>query len=241
MAGEVLVDDRKVDKPGTQVRGDVEIRLLRDPEPYVSRAGRKLVAALDHFVRRHPELEPDGHRCLDVGASTGGFTDCLLQRGARQVVALDVGHGQLDYSLRRDPRVVVMERVNARHLQPDDLEGTFELVTLDVAFISLVKVIPPLLVFLQEGAHLLPMIKPQFEAGRAQVGKGGIVRDDDVRRRVVAERVAEIAALAHDGLSPQPLGTFESPVHGREGNRETFALFRMQSGEVASRETESEP
>lgn len=228
MAGEVLVDGQKEDKAGTRVAADCEIRLLRDPEPFASRAGRKLAAALDHFVPQCPELDPDGRRCLDVGASTGGFTDCLLQRGAREVVALDVGHGQLDYSLRRDPRVVVMERVNARHLGPDDLEGTFDLVTLDVSFISLVKVIPPLLVFLQEGAHLLPMIKPQFEAGRAQVGKGGIVRDDEVRRRVVGERVAEIAALSHEGLSPASLGTFDSPVHGREGNRETFALFRME-------------
>lgn len=218
MAGEVLVDGQKVDKPGAQVAEDAELRLLRDPEPYVSRAGRKLAAALDHFG-----VDPTGFRCLDVGASTGGFTDCLLQRGAEHVVALDVGTNQLVYSLRSDPRVTSMENVNARHLRPGDLEGAFDLVTLDVSFISLTKVVPPLLVFLREGSLLLPLVKPQFEAGRELVGKGGIVRDPQVRRKVVDDTVAALATLA-EGL--RWVGTFDSPVHGSEGNREAFALFR---------------
>lgn len=222
MAGEVLVDGQKVDKPGTQVKDDAELRLLGNPEPFVSRAGRKLAAALDHFA-----LDPAGMRCLDVGASTGGFTDCLLQRGAVHVVALDVGTNQLDYSLRSDPRVTSIEQVNARHLAESDLEGPFDLVTLDLSFISLTKVVPPLLVFLQEGSLLLPLVKPQFEVGRELVGKGGIVRDPEVRRSVVERRVGQLSELGLGTLHLQALGTFDSPVHGTEGNRETFALFRL--------------
>lgn len=224
MAGEVLVDGHKIDKPGTQIRTEAELRLLRDREPFVSRAGRKLAAALDHFG-----IDPQGMHCLDVGASTGGFTDCLLQRGALHVVALDVGTNQLDYSLRSDPRVTSIERVNARHLAASDLNGPFDLVTLDLSFISLTKVVPALLVFLREGSLLLPLVKPQFEAGREWVGKGGIVRDPQVRERVVGQRVAELADLdlQPGGRRLRPVGTFESPVHGSEGNRETFALFRF--------------
>lgn len=236
MAGEVLVDGQKVDKPGTQVKDDAELRLLRDPEPYVSRAGRKLAAALDHFGET-ADVDPAGMRCLDVGASTGGFTDCLLQRGAEHVVALDVGTNQLEYSIRSDPRVKSIEQTNARHLAPGDLPGPFDLVTLDLSFISLTKVVPPLLVFLREGSLLLPLVKPQFEAGRELVGKGGIVRDESVRRRVVDERVRDLESLEPPAdsallqglqdLRLRSLGTFDSPVHGSEGNRESFALFRF--------------
>lgn len=222
MAGEVLVDGQKVDKPGTQVKDDALLRLLKDPEPFVSRAGRKLAAALDHF-----EIDPAGMRCLDVGASTGGFTDCLLQRGASHVVALDVGTNQLDYSLRSDPRVTSIEQTNARHLREGDLPGPFDLVTLDLSFISLTKVVPPLLLFLREGSLLLPLVKPQFEAGRDLVGKGGIVRDESVRRRVLDGRVHDLEQLELRDLRLRSLGTFDSPVHGSEGNRETFALFRL--------------
>ena len=222
MAGEVLVDGQKVDKPGTQVKDDAELRLLKDPEPFVSRAGRKLAAALDHF-----EIHPAGMRCLDVGASTGGFTDCLLQRGAVHVVALDVGTNQLDYSLRSDPRVTSIEQTNARHLTAGDLKGPFDLVTLDLSFISLTKVVPPLLLFLREDSLLLPLVKPQFEAGRDLVGKGGIVRDESVRRRVLDERVHDLEQLELKDLRLRSLGIFDSPVHGSEGNRETFALVRF--------------
>ncbi len=188
---------------------------VAEREPFVSRGGRKLAAALDHF-----ELDPAGWTCLDVGASTGGFTDCLLQRGAARVYALDVGYGQLDYALRNDPRVVVRERVNARHLGPDDLPEPCGLITVDVSFISLTKVVPALLAHLAPDGLLLPMIKPQFEAGRGQVGKGGIVRDADLRRRVIADRVADLERL---GLESR--GVFDSPVTGTRGNREAFALF----------------
>ncbi len=219
MAGTVLVDGRRIDKPGTPTRDDAELALLAPAEPFVSRAGRKLAHALDHF-----RLDPAGFVCLDVGASTGGFTDCLLQRGAARVYALDVGYGQLDFSLRNDPRVVVMERVNARHLGPGDLPERCGLITVDVSFISLTKVVPALLPHLATGGRLLPMIKPQFEAGRSQVGKGGIVRDQRVRRRVLDRRVADLETL---GL--RCLGVFDSPVRGAGGNRETFALFRAPS------------
>lgn len=216
MAGAVEIDGRRIDKPGTSVDESAEPRLLAAREPFVSRAGRKLAAALEHFG-----LDPRGWVCLDVGASTGGFTDCLLQRGAQRVYALDVGYGQLDYALRSDPRVVVMERVNARHLGPDDLPERCALITVDVSFISLAKVVPALLAHLGPSGRLLVLIKPQFEAGRHQVGKGGILRDDEVRRRVIAERARELESL---GL--ESLGVFDSPVAGTGGNREAFALLR---------------
>ena len=189
----------------------------------MSRAGRKLAHALDHFDLFG--VDPAGRVCLDVGASTGGFTDCLLQRGAARVYALDVGYGQLDLRLRNDPRVVVMERINARHLAPDALPEPCGLITIDVSFISLLKILPALLPHLAPGGCLLPMIKPQFEAGRGAVGKGGILRDEEVRRRAIDECAAGIAAL---GLAPH--GVFDSPVAGTGGNREAFALFRNGGG-----------
>lgn len=224
MAGAVEVEGRRVDKPGTPVPEEARVSLLAPREPFVSRAGRKLAHALDHFG-----IDPAGLTCLDVGASTGGFTDCLLQRGAARVYALDVGYGQLDLRLRNDPRVVVMERTNARYLAPGDLPERIDLVTLDVSFISLTKVVPPLLAHLAPGARLLPMIKPQFEAGRELVGKGGIVRDEATRVRVVGECAQALAAL---GL--ELAGLFDSPVTGMEGNRETFALLRLLREETGA-------
>ena len=215
MAGTVTVNGRRIDKPGTATGDDAQLVLLAPREPFVSRAGRKLAHALDHFA-----VDPRDLVCLDVGASTGGFTDCLLQRGAMRVYALDVGYGQLDYTLRNDPRVVVMERCNARHLEPGDLPQPCELITVDVSFISLRKVVPALLTHLAPEGRLLPMIKPQFEAGRRQVGKGGIVRDQEVRRAVVDRCVSELEDL---GLRTR--GVFDSPVTGVRGNREAFALF----------------
>jgi 23S rRNA (cytidine1920-2'-O)/16S rRNA (cytidine1409-2'-O)-methyltransferase len=220
MAGIVQVDGRRVDKPGTPVPDEARLEVLGPKEPFVSRAGRKLAAALDHFG-----VDPAGRTCLDVGASTGGFTDCLLQRGAARVYALDVGYGQLDQRLREDPRVVVMERVNARHLPPDALPEPCGLITVDVSFISLRRVVPALLPHLAPGGLLLPMIKPQFEAGRGAVGKGGILRDEAVRRRAIDECVEALAAL---GLEAR--GLFDSPVTGTGGNREAFALFARPAG-----------
>lgn len=219
MAGDVEVDGQRIDKAGTNVKDavkdTVEIKLA-EREPYVSRAGRKLAAALDHFA-----LNPDGWVCCDAGASTGGFTDCLLQRGAERIYAIDVGYGQLDMKLRNDKRVVVMERLNARYLKPDALPEPCDLVTIDVSFISLVKVVPALLAHLKDGGYLLPLIKPQFEAGRGQVGKGGILRDQALRRQVIDRRVADLEEM---GLQCQDL--IDSPVPGMGGNREALAFFR---------------
>ena len=219
MAGTVTVDGRRVDKAGTPVPATAQVAVLAPKEPFVSRAGRKLAHALDHFG-----VDPAGLVCLDVGASTGGFTDCLLQRGAARVYAVDVGYGQLDAKLRNDPRVVVMERVNARHLAADALPEPCGLVTLDVSFISLEKVVPALLPHLAPGGLLLPMIKPQFEAGRGAVGKGGILRDEAVRERVVRECAEGLAALGFDLA-----GLYDSPVAGMGGNREAFALLRRRA------------
>jgi 23S rRNA (cytidine1920-2'-O)/16S rRNA (cytidine1409-2'-O)-methyltransferase len=219
MAGIVEVEGKRLDKPGTAVREEARVAVLGPKEPFASRAGRKLAHALDHFG-----ADPAGHVCLDVGASTGGFTDCLLQRGAVRVYALDVGYGQLDQRLRSDPRVVVMDRVNARHLAPDALPEPCDLITVDVSFISLLKVVPALLPHLAPGGLLLPMIKPQFEAGRGAVGKGGILRDEEVRRQAIRECVAGLAAL---GL--ETLGVCDSAVPGSGGNREAFALFRRSA------------
>jgi len=216
MAGTVEVAGRRVDKPGTPVPGDADVAVLASREPFVSRAGRKLAHALDVFG-----VDPAGRVCMDVGASTGGFTDCLLQCGAARVYALDVGYGQLDQRLRADPRVVVMERVNARHLEPGALPEPCSLITIDVSFIALAKVVPALLPHLAPGGLLLPMVKPQFEAGRGAVGKGGILRDEEVRRRVVEECVAGL-----EGLGLELLGVVDSAVPGMGGNREAFALLR---------------
>ena len=226
MAGEVLVDGERRDKPGTPVKEAALLEVRGGREPFVSRAGRKLAAALDHFA-----VDPAGLVCLDVGASTGGFTDCLLQRGAVRVYAVDVGYGQLDARLRADPRVVVMERTNARFLPPDALPERPELAVVDVSFISLLKVVPALLPLLAPQARLLVLVKPQFEAGRGQVGKGGIVRDETVRRAVIDERVGELQSL---GLSLR--GVIDSPVHGMEGNREALALFDWQGGSTRQAE-----
>lgn len=220
MAGSVEVDGRRVDKPGTAVGGEARVEVVSRAEPYASRAGRKLEAALDHFG-----VAVAGRVCLDVGASTGGFTDCLLQRGAARVYAVDVGYGQLDYRLRTDPRVVVMERINVRYLEPDALPEAIDLFTVDVSFISLAKVVPALLPHLaRPGGELLTLIKPQFEAGREQVGKGGIVRDEAVRQRVIAETAEALAGLGGIEL----VGVVDSEVPGTGGNREALAWFRAE-------------
>lgn len=216
MAGVVLVDGRVVDKAGASVCDTAQVEVSTDKEPFVSRGGRKLAHALDGLG-----LDPARMVCLDVGASTGGFTDCLLQRGARRVYALDVGRGQLDYGLRNDPRVVVLEGINARHLEPDAIPERCDLITVDVSFISLVKVVPALLQFVTPGGSLLTLIKPQFEVGRGLVGKGGVVRDEELRQRVVRQRSEELASLGLDLV-----GIVDSEVVGMKGNRESFALFR---------------
>jgi 23S rRNA (cytidine1920-2'-O)/16S rRNA (cytidine1409-2'-O)-methyltransferase len=221
MAGAVTVDGRRADKAGTAVGVDVSIEVAAR-EPFVSRAGRKLAAALDAFG-----VLPSGRVCLDVGASTGGFTDCLLQRGARRVYALDVGRGQLHATLRADPRVVVLEGRNARYLDRSDVPEPVDLATIDVSFISLRLVVPALLPCLAPGGDLIALIKPQFEAPRGSVGKGGILRDEELRRQVIAERSRDLAALGFELV-----GVVDSPVAGAGGNREALAHLRRPAAAV---------
>ena len=200
---------RGYDKPGTQVDDTTEVEVERPP-PYVSRGGEKLAHALDAFG-----LDPAGRDCLDVGASTGGFTDVLLQRGAARVIALDVGYGQLHDRLRRDSRVTVLERTNARELR--ELPFAPDLVVGDVSFISLKLVLPPALALARAGWEAVVLVKPQFEVGRGEVGKGGVVRDVAMRRRVVRE-----IAVAAVGWGGETVGVVDSGLPGPKGNREVF-------------------
>jgi len=218
LAGEVLAGDRPVEKAGELVEAAAELRLRSAPMPYVSRGGLKLAHALDTFG-----VDPRGRRALDVGASTGGFTDVLLQRAAESVVALDVGRGQLDWRLRTDPRVILREGVNARLLTPDDVPHMVTLVTIDVAFISLKHILPALPPFLEPGADVIALVKPQFEAGRDEVGKHGIVSDPAVHEAVIA-RVTEAAAacgLARVAMTP-------SAITGATGNQEFFLHLKLE-------------
>jgi 23S rRNA (cytidine1920-2'-O)/16S rRNA (cytidine1409-2'-O)-methyltransferase len=218
LAGQVRVRGMRESKAGTLVASDAAVTLDEPDHPFVGRGGLKLIHALDAFG-----LDVTGRVALDIGASTGGFTDVLLQRGATRVVALDVGHGQLDWRLRTDPRVVVMEKVNARALTPETFGSeifgnaprVFDVVTIDVSFISLRLVLPPVPALLAPQGDVVALIKPQFEAGREDVGKGGIVRDPGVHQRVVNEVVDEARRLRFvvAGLTP-------SPIAGAEGNRE---------------------
>jgi 23S rRNA (cytidine1920-2'-O)/16S rRNA (cytidine1409-2'-O)-methyltransferase len=218
MAGVVLVDEQRVEKPSEQfVRGAL-IRVKRAEDPtsrYVGRGGLKLEAALRDF-----QIDVKGFVCLDVGASTGGFTDCLLQHGAEKVVAIDVGHNQIDWRLRKDIRVEVREGVNARYLAPDDFPMRFDLVVIDVSFISVTKILPAIVPLMIEPGLLITLIKPQFEVGRGEVGSGGIVRDPRQRARVVEEVNQSARAL---GLSVRSV--MESPIQGAEGNVEFLALY----------------
>ncbi len=216
MAGIVRVAGQVVDKPGTAVSEEALVEVVGPREPFVSRGGRKLSAALDHFG-----IDPKGWICLDVGASTGGFTDCLLQRGADRVYAVDVGRGQLDYRLRQDDRVVVMEGMNARHLESDAIPRECDLVTMDLSFISVVKVVPAVLPFVKQGGQLLILVKPQFEVGKGQVGKGGIVRDENQRQGVIRQRCDDLTSL-----NLELIGIVDSELPGAKGNVEAFVLLR---------------
>ncbi len=210
LAGDVQVNGTRVDKAGTLIADDAAIT-LRAPLKYVGRGGLKLEGALDAF-----RVDPRGKTCADIGASTGGFTDCLLQRGATRVYAIDVGYGQLAWKLRSDPRVVVMDRTNIRHL--DALPEPIDLAVIDVSFISLTLVLPVAQKLLQPRGEIIALIKPQFEAGREQVGRGGIVRDARVHRTVI-EKIARHAAEI--GLRVR--GICRSPLQGADGNVEFFA------------------
>ncbi|CAB4244250.1 putative rRNA methyltransferase YqxC [Methylacidimicrobium sp. AP8] len=222
LAGRVRIGEARADKPSRRVGPEALLR-LEPLDRYVGRGGRKLEAGLRHFA-----LDPAGWTCLDVGASTGGFTDCLLQHGARRVIALDVGHGQLHWKLRADPRVVVRERINARFLRPEDLGENVDLATVDVSFISLRLVLPALFPLLRPEGWILALIKPQFEAGRADVGKGGIVRDPEVRDRVVAGLRGWLRGFP--GLEDR--GAIPSPVLGGSGNQEFLWALRRKAAET---------
>lgn len=219
LAGDVVVDDHAVDKAGQLVRLDADIRLKGSGIPYVSRGGLKLEKALDEFA-----LDVTGLCALDVGASTGGFTDCLLQRGARKVFAVDVGYGQLAWKLRNDERVVCLERTNIRFLEPDALSEVPDLAVIDASFISLEKVLPNTLRLVKEFGEIVALIKPQFEVGRGQVGKGGVVRDERKHREVVDS----VCAMA-ETLGLAVLGVVESPLLGPKGNRE-FLIYLKKKG-----------
>ncbi len=218
MAGLVLVDEQRVDKPSHQFDTNSSIRIKGRDDPtnrYVGRGGLKLEAALREF-----HLDVNGLTCLDVGASTGGFTDCLLQHGAKKVVAIDVGHNQLDWRLRNDPRVEVREGVNARYLKPEDFPQRFDLAVMDLSFISATKVLPAVVPLMTEGGSIVTLIKPQFEVGRGEVGGGGIVRDPAKRARVIEE--VNDAARA---LGLEVVNVIQSPIQGAEGNIEFLALY----------------
>jgi len=223
LAGEVTVQERVVDKPGTQVPRDAPLAVAGHA-PYASRGGLKLAAALDGFA-----LDVRGLTAADVGASTGGFTDCLLQRGAARVYAIDVGYGQLAWALRQDPRVVVLDRTNARYLE--HLPEPVDLVTADVSFISLRLIVPPALGWLRRGGQIVALVKPQFEARRERLGKGGVVRDPAVHRAVLVE-ITDWAAGQGMGLQ----GLLRSPITGPAGNVEFLAWWapgRPERGERA--------
>lgn len=221
LAGKVLVNDQKLDKAGAQVEPDSTIRLLGEDLKYVSRGGLKLERALDHW-----SINVSGQVCLDIGSSTGGFTDCLLQRGASRVIAIDTGYGQLDFKLRQDPRVHLLEKTNARYLTREQLGETADFIAMDVSFISATLVLPAVIAAAfppegRPGRKIVVLVKPQFEAGREHVGKGGIVRDEEAQAAAV-----EKVRLAVQILGAARTDVIDSPIRGAEGNRE-FLLYAV--------------
>ena len=221
MAGSVFVDNQKEDKAGTMFPDTVQIEVRGNTLKYVSRGGLKLEKAMTHFG-----LRLDGCVCMDVGSSTGGFTDCMLQNGAVKVYAIDVGHGQLDWKLRNDPRVVCMEKTNIRYVTPEDIGEKADFSSIDVSFISLTKVLPPVYELLKEQGQVVCLIKPQFEAGREKVGKKGVVRDPEVHREVI-EKITSFASEMGFAL----LNLEYSPIKGPEGNIEYLLyLQKKQDG-----------
>jgi 23S rRNA (cytidine1920-2'-O)/16S rRNA (cytidine1409-2'-O)-methyltransferase len=219
LAGRVMVNEQKVEKSGANVEQDAEIRLLGDDLRYVGRGGLKLERALEHW-----EIDPTGYTCMDVGASTGGFTDCLLQHGAAKVIAVDTGYGQIDAKLRADARVKLLEKTNARFLEPRMIDEAVHMVVMDVSFISATLVLPAVLrsafaLKSHDARHLVVLVKPQFEVGREKVGKGGIVRDERAQQSAV-----EKVKSAVQELGGREIDVIESPILGAEGNKE-FLLY----------------
>jgi len=217
MAGVVLIDEKRVEKPSELFSTGAVIRIKGDSleNKYVSRAGLKLEGALTSFA-----IDPSGFTCIDIGASTGGFTDCLLKHGAAHVVAIDVGTNQLVWTLRNDPRVDARENTNARTLSPEDFDRQFDLAVMDVSFISVTKILPAILPLLKPDGKIIVLIKPQFEVGKGEVGKGGIVRETEKHERVI-NTINEFAS----GLDLRLSGLIESPILGAEGNKEFLAFY----------------
>jgi 23S rRNA (cytidine1920-2'-O)/16S rRNA (cytidine1409-2'-O)-methyltransferase len=216
MAGQVLVEEQRVDKPGQLIDTGASFRIKGEQVKYVSRGGLKLEAALKAFG-----IRPTNKTCIDIGASTGGFTDCLLQHGAAAVWAVDVGRNQLAWRIRQDPRVRVIDGMNARYLEPAQFEGPFDVATIDVSFISLTKILPAVSTLVKQGGDVIALVKPQFEVGKGEVGKGGIVKDPAKHRRVIEE----VTGFARS-IGFEVAGVIESPILGAEGNREFLAHLR---------------
>lgn len=216
LAGEVLVDGKPAPKAGTKIPAETPVS-VKAQEKFVSRGGLKLEAALSAF-----RIDPTGRTCIDIGASTGGFTDCLLQNGASRIYAYDVGHGQLHWKIRQDPRVVAAEGINARHLQPSDFPETFSLAVADVSFISLTAILPPVFALLEKNADMVVLIKPQFELSKEKISRGGIVRDAALHE----EATEKIRSFVESSLLADWCGLIPSPILGAKGNREFLAHLR---------------
>jgi 23S rRNA (cytidine1920-2'-O)/16S rRNA (cytidine1409-2'-O)-methyltransferase len=221
LSGSVLVEEENICKAGTLVRSDSNVRIKGERSPYASRGGIKLKGAITHF-----KIDARGLVAMDVGASTGGFTDCLLQEGVRKVYAIDFGYGQIAWKLRSDPRVSLFERTNIRYFSGEGIADTIDIATIDVSFISLTLVLPVVADLVKEGAIILALIKPQFEAGRKEVGKNGVIKDERVHKKVCDEIVAHA-----ESLNLHVMGTCESPINGPAGNREFF-LYAEKSDRV---------
>ncbi len=216
LAALVIVNDQKIDKAGTLVPEDAEIRILGQEHPYVGRGGVKLEKALQEF-----QIDPVGKVAIDIGASTGGFTDCLLQHGAKKVYALDVGHGQLAWKLVKDPRVINIERTNVRYLSSEDFEEQMDIAVIDLSFISLTKILTPISVLLKPQAKAIALVKPQFEVGKGEVGKGGIVKSSEKHQQVI-QQISEY--VQHIGFAVKRV--IQSPIKGAKGNTE-FLMYLL--------------
>lgn len=219
MAGKVAVEGKRIDKPGVQVNDEARIQLQGGDSSYVSRGGEKMEGALKAFG-----IDPKGMMVMDVGASTGGFTDCILQKGAEKVYAVDVGYGQLAWKLQKDARVINLERRNIRYLRREEVEEEIDLILIDTSFISIEKFLPHLLGFLKKGGAILGLLKPQFEVGRGEVGKGGVVRDKASHEKVI-DRISQFSR----GLGLKILGVAESPLVGPKGNKEFFIYLKKEN------------
>jgi len=216
IAGLILADNQKIEKPGIKIEETAEIRVLGDACPYVSRGGLKLEGAIDDF-----RVDVKGLIVADIGAGTGGFTDCLLKKGAKKVYAIDVGYGQIDWKLRNDKRVIVIERKNARELTPDDIGEEVDMAVMDVSFISILKILPAISNILKKGGDVVTLVKPQFEAGKNEVPRGGVIRNKNVHRKVL-----DNVKAGAQGLGYEYLGETRSPITGKDGNVEYFLHLR---------------